>query len=261
MEITETLKRHWPYVLGGVAGLYLIYKYMGSSSTSSSTSTVDPNALAYAQGQSQLQAQTTLGMAQIQANSNAATAAQNLQSAQLAAQSNNATQQNEIAYNTALGSTASSVGNSIAQVIQAQSVLPAVAINSAMQENQTTLQASAATAIAGINAVPQNTAAYGSIITTQLGQQTQANKDFYTSLSNSGQQVVASNMSAMNNTMTAYDAYSQSNPMIVNSVGSSSSSQVSSVAGAAATGAAANASGTASTMSTIGTIGAAMLMY
>jgi len=261
MLIAEELKTHWPYVVGGLVGVYVVYNYIGGGSSATASSGVDPNALAYANQQNQLQAQTSLASQQMQMQSDAQTAAINLQNAQLSAQSNNATQLNEIAYNTALGSTATSIGNSLASVIQAQSALPADAINAAMTDNQTALQASAATAIAGVNANSNNISAYGTIINSQFNQKTQADKDFYTSLANYGQQVVAANMSAVNNTTAAYSAFSQSNPMIVNSVGSSSASNVASVSNAASTSAAANASGTASTMGAIGTIGAAMLMY
>lgn len=262
MDIGESIKSHWPYVVGGLVGVYIIYKYTGASSTTTATSSgVDPNMLAYAAQQNQLQAQSSLANQQMQLQANAQQAAINLQNAQLQAQSNNATQRNEIAYNTALGSTASSIGNSIASVIQAQSALPAAAINAAMAENQTALQTSAATAIAGINANSSNIQSYGGIIQSQLNQQTQANKDFYTSLSNSGNQVVASNMAAMAATSSAYSAFAQSNPLVVNAVGSNSASNVASVSSAASTSAAANASGTASTMGALGTIGASLLAF
>ena len=261
MEITTALKEHWPIALGATVGLYIVYKYM-SGNSASSASGVTYGVLGYQGQQNQLQAQTSVAMAQVQTQANAQTAAQNLAMATLNAQSTVANMNAETAYNTALGSTASSVGNSIAQDIQAQSLLPAEAINAAMNNNQTALQASAATAIAGINQTAAITAVPAGVISSEINQQTAANKDFYTSLTNSGNQVVASNMAAMASTSQAFGSYAaQSSPLIVNSVGTSAASQVSSVATTASNAAAANASSSNAFWGSVGTIGAYALMY
>jgi len=264
MEMSPALKKYWPWAAGGLVGIYIVYKYVGSSSTIATTTSsgLDPAALAYQSQQNQLQAQTSVAMAQVQTQADAQTAAQNLAMSTLNAQSTVANMNAETAYNTALGSTASSVGSSIAQVIQAQSLLPATAINAAMNNNQTALQASAATAIAGINETAAITAVPAGVISSEINQQTAANKDFYTSLTNSGNQVVAANMAAMGNSTQAFGSYAaQASPLIVNSVGTSAASQVSSVATTASNAAAANASSSNAFWGSVGTIGAYALMY
>jgi len=261
MEITTALKEHWPIALGATVGLYVVYKYM-SGNSASSASGVTSGALAYQGQQNQLQAQTALAMGQLQNQSDAQTAAQNLAMATLQAQSTAANIAGETAYNTSIGNTASSVAGGIAQVIQAQSILPATAINAAMNNNQTALTGAAAVAVSGINNEAAITSVPAGIINKQLDQQTQANKDFYTSLTNSGNQVVAANMSAMASSSQSFGSYAaQANPLVVNAVGTSAGNQTAAVSSTAATAAAAGGASNQSMWGTVGTIGAYALMY
>lgn len=234
MELKEGLRKYWPWALGGVVGIYIVSKYMGGTSA---TSNAGSSYAAQLAAQSQQSAATTLGMAQIQAQSDAGNQAANIAMAKLAADTSAQTASETIAYNNSVASVAAGAGSAIAQVIQAQSLLPATAINSAMAQNQTTLTASASTAIAGINALPQIDNALTSAMNGAISEAVNNNSAFYNSINGSVKAVTASKLSGdslatsfLNASGQAASNFAANVPILVNGVGTSSSANVSAVA-------------------------------
>jgi hypothetical protein len=131
----EKLKKFSPWIIGGVVGLFVLYKYAGGGSSGGGGA--DYSSYYAAQAQQNAQgAQIALANRQLDAQI-AATNAQN-QTAQIGA----------------VGSAASTIAGSIAQVIQAQSYLPATAINASAAQNQAALMASAGVSAAAFGALP-----------------------------------------------------------------------------------------------------------
>jgi hypothetical protein len=231
MNIKEGVMKYWPWAVGGLVGIYVVSKFMGGSAA---TGTTGSQYAAQLSAQAAQAAQTSLGMAQINANTNAATNQANLDAAKLAASA-------EVAYNNSVASVASSSGTAIAQIIAAQSIMPAHAIDSALAQGQTTLQASAAVAIAGINQVAPMDAAISSSINSAIGAAVSNNSAFYNSLDTNAKAATAIHLSD-NNLVTSYlnasgqsfANFSGSVPALAGAVGVSSASQVAGVSNAAA---------------------------
>ena len=138
------LKKYGLWIVGGIAGLYLVYKYMGSSgSASSGSSSLASQYAATLNAQNQYSAQA--GQYALQQNAQAMEYAQ--QTNQLNAQLAATQMQQEVAGIQAAGSTLSSV-------IGVQSALPTATINAAAAQNQQALSAAAQVASAGLSAVP-----------------------------------------------------------------------------------------------------------
>ena len=78
MNIVNEAKSNWPIVVGGLVGIYVVYKYMGSSSTSAApvatSGTTPAQDALYAQSASD-QLHANVAMAQINANQQTATLA------------------------------------------------------------------------------------------------------------------------------------------------------------------------------------------
>jgi hypothetical protein len=131
----QFVEKHWVWVVGGVAGLLLLYLIMsGSSGGSSSSGTV---ATALPSSTDNTADQVALMNAQTAAAAEASQAA--LQTAQLNASIKSTEQQNHIAALTAEaggasaylqseGNAAQSVANAYANTVQANDILPATAI-------------------------------------------------------------------------------------------------------------------------------------
>jgi hypothetical protein len=126
-EAKEFLKKHWPLVAGGVAAVYLLYTYMGSSSSASSGNA---------------------------ATTQASSANTSLQSQSLNNQATATAQAAEVAQTQAVGSAIGSIGSAIATTIAAQSYLPAQAINAASINNQSALMGAAMVAAQGLSSLP-----------------------------------------------------------------------------------------------------------
>src|SRR5579859_126088 len=117
-EMSEAVKKYWPWALGAVAGLYVVSKLMGGSSSGSGA------------------AASYQAAAAMNAQNNAASLSQQQLATQIAAsqasQANTAQQTalaGQTAYINALGNVAQGVGTSAAQIITAQAALPVAAIN------------------------------------------------------------------------------------------------------------------------------------
>lgn len=132
-ETKEFLKKYWPYVIGGIVGLYIVLKYMGGSSSSSSS---DPYT-AYMTAQTQLQAQNAQIAAQQQSESDQV----GLANAQINMQ-NNANYANAFnAFQTSQAAMASSLGTSVSQVITALNTPAITALQAGAIENSAALTA------------------------------------------------------------------------------------------------------------------------
>lgn len=139
-EAKEFLKKHWPLVAGGVAAVYLLYTYMGSSSSASS-------------GNASLAA-ANAAAAQANTANNAASMQYQLQSQSLSNQATATAQAAEVSQTQAVGSAIGNIGTAIATTIAAQSYLPAQAINAASTNNQAALLGAATVAAQGISSTP-----------------------------------------------------------------------------------------------------------
>lgn len=134
------IKKYGLWIVGGLAAVYLAYKYIGSGSSaatsagtvSSATGLDDAQYAAYVQAQEAATSQQ-----------NAAQLANNQLNAQLAATQGEQTVQETAA-----------VGSTLSQVITAQDALPAAIVNAATADSQTALMAAASAASAGLSAVP-----------------------------------------------------------------------------------------------------------
>lgn len=118
MEIVESAKKHWPYIVGGVVGLVIVFKFMGARSAASapaSGQTFDPAQFA-AQAQQQLQAQQIAG---------------NMQLAQSTLDANTqiASGKNQVAFLSAQGAVAQQIGTAAGGLIAALDLPTVTAIN------------------------------------------------------------------------------------------------------------------------------------
>lgn len=177
----NVIKDHWPWFLGGVVGLWLISKYSGGRKTAVSAVSSLPVATQ----------DNSVQLASIAAQ-------QALAQAQLDAQKQASDQAAVINYNNSVSGMASSAANSIANIIAAQSQLPASAIDSASKENQAALLSAAQVAgqgfgalAAGMNAQANQIMAQGQTVAgiataqaMQLAAQGQAQSSIINSLGN-----------------------------------------------------------------------------
>jgi hypothetical protein len=139
----EKLKKFSPWIIGGVVGLFVLYKYAGGGSSGGT------DYAAYYAAQSAQNAQA--GALQLQNKQlDAAIASQNMQ--------------NQTAQIGAVGSSAATIASGIAQVIAAQSILPAQAMNAASQSNQIALASAASVAGRSFDALPGMFSGIGDII-------------------------------------------------------------------------------------------------
>lgn len=218
MEIPVYVKSHWPIILGGAAGLYVVIRILRGSSASSSTT--DPTAAYLA---------SRASMANQAASINAALQRQQLQASVAMAQTQ---AQAQVAQTQANAQLAASTGSAISGIISAQAQLPAVAINAAMADNQATMQNAAQVAIAGINSLPGD-------LNAQANQIVATSQQFNSYLNAAGQ------------TQASFNA---NMPLLVNSVGQSAAIGTSAVARSAATAAQGNASSSGAMWKTVGTV-------
>jgi hypothetical protein len=148
-ETKEFLKKYWPYLLGGVIGLYIIMKYMGSGSSSTSAAPAIASAgpdtsLQQAQlglaAQAQ-QAQINAQAAQLQAQVNAANGQLTLQSQALDVQNsaNYASAFNQ--FQNTQANMATAIGGAASQVVTALNQPAITALQAGAYENSAALQA------------------------------------------------------------------------------------------------------------------------
>lgn len=145
-DIKVFIKDRWPWILGGLVGLYLVFKYMGGSSAASSG---DGGMAAYLAAQSQGASQAAIANAQIQASKDQQAAANALARDQLNAQigaNNNATQVNFLQ---AQGQVAGQVAGAASTIVGALNGPAIAAINSAAYENAAALAGAAGVAQSG----------------------------------------------------------------------------------------------------------------
>lgn len=230
-EAKDFLKKHGVLIVGAIIGLYVLVKYYKGSGSSASSSSASPLA-AQAAYATQMQA---LGL-----QASAQQAQQQLQTAALNDQTSVAMAAQQTNYTQAVGSTAKDAAGGIASVISAQSMIPAMAINAASQNNQATLADTAAATVAGYQSLPGAINAGANAITASYVPQIS----------------YGATVSGISNSLA------NGIPASLNSLAQTGSSATSGAANAAASGAAANASGTSSTMQTVGSVAgvAAMMM-
>lgn len=143
MDYKEAVKKYWPWILGGVGGLYLITKFSGGSSSSSTADYLNAQNSA-ALGQQQIAAQKEIELAKVSASTAATNATIALQTAQFEAQ-------RDVAYIQAQASMAQAVGTSASGLATALYAPGIAAITAAGAENAMALQAAATVAAAGFN--------------------------------------------------------------------------------------------------------------
>lgn len=138
MDIPEPVKKYWPYMLGGVIGLYAIMRISGGSSNSG-MSGADAAYAAFMASQTQAGQQQMAAAAQSQQTAAARDVAlATLDSQNL--QSNNASQS---AFLAAQADLASSVGQSAAGIIAALNQPAITAINNSTSVNEAALKSAA----------------------------------------------------------------------------------------------------------------------
>lgn len=142
-HMKDWAKKHWVLIAAGIAAIYLVSKYFGSSSSASSGTSDAATVAGY-------NAQIAASNAAAQSTSDQYQLAQNT----LAAQSEATTQQAQVANTTAIGSVIGQIGSAISSTIAAQSALPAAAINAVSINNQQALAGAATVAATGVVAVP-----------------------------------------------------------------------------------------------------------
>src|SRR3990172_6385634 len=137
MQIIEFAQEKWPWLIGGAIGLYVVVKIIRGNSAAATAAPSDASYLA---------AQSVNGAAMnAQAQAVQQGALNQLAGINLSAQ---------VEQTKANALLAQSTGQSVANIIAAQSVLPALAINSATTNNQDTIRAAAGVAIAGLQTLP-----------------------------------------------------------------------------------------------------------
>lgn len=150
LEIPAIIKDNWPMAVGGIVGIYLILKFMGSKGSSTPAPVIagGMDSTAYA---AMANANAAVQTAQIQAASKAAEIqaqndAMNTQAAIINNQNNNAAQ---IAFVQTQGQVAQSVGSAAQGIITALELPSIQAMNSAAAQNNATLDAAAKVAESG----------------------------------------------------------------------------------------------------------------
>lgn len=141
-HIKDVLKHHWVAIAGGCVGVYVLLHYGSGLFGGSRAAPVADN--------------SALIGSMIQASAASTANNQQYQLSQ-AALANTATAQAnaaQVAQTAAVGNVISEVGNSIGAVIQAQSLLPATAMNDATKGHQTALSSAAGVAAAGVASLP-----------------------------------------------------------------------------------------------------------
>lgn len=142
MDAKDAVKKYWPWMLGGVVGLYLLSRNSGSSS--GGTVVMGYSDAAYA-----AQAQIAAVNAQTQLQSEAAAREHALNLAALEAQTKTANDANLAAYIAAQGTAAQGVAAAASGVIGSLLAPSVAAINASAYENAAALQAGADAASAG----------------------------------------------------------------------------------------------------------------
>lgn len=179
------VKKHWVALSLGAVALYVVYRYMGSSTPAASN---NAGAMTAAYGQSAQAAQqaAAIGLARQTENDQA-----NIASAKLSAQSQNATEQNQVALTNAIGGSVLAIGSTIAGTLAAQSAIPAAAMAAATLSNQTALSASAGVAMTGVAALPGTFDAMAHMLGVETG-------NFGTTLIGFGSNVATETGTALN---------------------------------------------------------------
>lgn len=133
MDIKPVIKKYWPWMLGGVAGLYLITRMSGGAATGGGVITggTDAATMQLAMQAQQMQASNNLALASLASTTGK--------------QNNDAQVQNILAQ----GAMAGQIGASAAGLITALNVPAITAINSANDLNKQAVNAAAAIAIGG----------------------------------------------------------------------------------------------------------------
>lgn len=134
MELQPIIKKYWPWMLGGVAGLYLITRISGGSSGGTVTVGTDPATAQLAMQAEQLRQQNQLALMSV-ANTSAK-------------QNNDAQVQNILAQ----GAMAGQLGAASAQLVTALNIPAITAINSANDLNKQAINTAGAIAIGGYTA-------------------------------------------------------------------------------------------------------------
>lgn len=134
MQINAKIKEYAPYIIGGVAGIYIIYRVVnGNSSSSSLPSGQAVNYVPVSNGTSGTQAaQMQLAQGQVNAEQTAA-----------------------------YGQAAAQIGQAVAQVSNQRMAFDASTINAASADNQATMQAMALESVGGMNAATSAIGAAG----------------------------------------------------------------------------------------------------
>jgi len=159
-DVKGFIKERWPWILGGLVGIYLVLKYMGGGSSSSS----DGGMAAYLASQNQAASQMAIANAQIQAQRDSQAAANALARDQLNAQigaNNNATQ---VGFLQAQGQAAQNVASAASTVVSALNQPAIAAMNAAAYENAAALTGAAGVAQAGYVAQASNVKSASSVV-------------------------------------------------------------------------------------------------
>lgn len=162
MEIIEPVKKHWPLVLGGIVGIFLVVKFVGSRST---TTTSDAtygtfNAQAYA-----AQSAAALQQSQIAANTQ-------LASDTLNANTQIAAGKNAVNWTMAQGAVALQIGNAAGNLIAALDMPTITAINSSAAADAQALRSAESIVTTGLKADAldiQNASAAMGYVTSAIG--------------------------------------------------------------------------------------------
>ena len=157
-EFNNIVHAKWfPWALGGVAGLlvlYYFYSRSGSSAASSSTDTSGGTDYAAAEA---AYAQQQTANAQIASQAQAESDQYSLQMATLNAQQQAASDANTTA-------AISAVGDTLGQIITAQEALPVATINAATADHQSALQNAAIVAATADQAIPGTLSGAASVL-------------------------------------------------------------------------------------------------
>jgi hypothetical protein len=165
MELPPAVKKNGVIIVGALAGIYLVIKYMRGSSASAAPSAGNGMA-SYLAASNQSQALAQQGnfqAAQLQLAANAQASQNQLQRDQLSAATNVAMAAAATAQTNAIGNTAGQIGSAISSIVQSQSLLPALAMNNVGAMNQQTLSSAARVAAATIASVPGALYAVGTV--------------------------------------------------------------------------------------------------
>lgn len=224
-DVSGLLKKHWLAAAIAGLGIIVIYRYTtGSSASATQSSGSDIGS--FLQGQAALAAQNSQTQSALQIASMQAGVAED----QLAAQAT-------VANNQATATLAQSTGQAIAGIISAQAQIPAMAINAAQANNQTTLQNAAQVAIAEINTLPQ-------AMEAQANQIVATSQQFNSYLNAAGQ---------------SQSNFNANMPILVNAVAQSAATQTTGTSAATSASANSNAQSNAYRWNTIGTVGMGVL--